>query len=238
MVPRSWLAARDLMKKARFKDEGKPIAVETRLVISRKSPTGKWDSDDCVYAVRYHSTEVVRFYPNGDIGVDLNDWDTKTTKQRIRDCTDASIWSRKGESMLAAWTGGSMLVIPMDISKEYILQPDAKVRLPNGIVVDRSAVRCPPSRSASKTRDRVKNPVAGEVLISPEGKHYIVFNPSRSRYGLEPSTAKVIKRYLGDFDFNRDYVFVDDETIEITELFALTMSDWTSGSRFVRSFDN
>lgn len=238
MTPRSWLAARDLMKTARDKTEGKPIAVETRLVISRKSPTSEWDSDDCVYAVRYHSTEVVRFYPNGDIGVDPNDWDTKTTKQRIRDYTDAAVWSRKGESMLAAWAGRNLLVIPMDISKEYILQPDAKVRLPNGIVVDRSAVRCPPARSAAKTRDRVKNPVAGEVLTSPEGKHYIVFNPQKVLYGQALPAAKVLRHYLGDFDFDRDYVFVGDEAIEITELFALTMGDWTSGSRFVRSFDN
>ena len=238
MAIRTWLAAHDFIKKARDKSEGRPIGRETRLVISRRSPSTDWRSDKCVYAVRYHSTEVVRFYPNGEVGVDMNDWDTKTTKQRVKEHTDAVVWSRAGGSMLAVWSSLIQVIIPMDVSKEYILCPNGKVRLPNGIEVDKSAIRCPASRSTSKTRDKVKNPVAGEVLISPEGKHYIVFPQPKTGPMSEFARGKVIKPYLGDFDFDRDFVFVGDETTEITELFALTMIDWTSGSRFVRPFDN
>jgi hypothetical protein len=33
-------------------------------------------------------------------------------------------------------------------------------------------------------------------------------------------------------------VFLGESIIVINELFLLSMTDWTSGSRFVRSFDN
>lgn len=235
----TWLRAHDEFKKARDKEEGRPVSRGTRLVISRDSPEKDWKSDRCVYAIRYHYSEVVKFYPNGEVGVSMCDWDTKTTKERIKDHSDCAVWTSKGITILARHLGlqQGFLSFPIDTSKEYVLLRNGHVRLPSGEVVDRGAVRCPAPRAASKTRDRVKNPVAGEVLVSPEGVPYIVFAPSKgAMHSINP--LKTLKRYLGDYCYDRDFVFVDDEAIEMNELFTLSMLDWTSGSRFVRSFDN
>jgi hypothetical protein len=67
---RDWLSARDTLSTARNKDNGKPVGVETRLVVSRTSP-GKFNTDEAVYAVRYWYTEIVRYYPNGLIGINI-----------------------------------------------------------------------------------------------------------------------------------------------------------------------
>ncbi len=39
--------------------------------------------NDGYIALKYHSTEVVKFYPNGDIVLDNGGWYTSTTKERI-----------------------------------------------------------------------------------------------------------------------------------------------------------
>ena len=225
----TWLAARDAMKAARNKYNGKPVAVETRVVVSRKS-TADWDSDECVYAIRYHSTEVVRFYPNGDVGINPGDWTSKTTKARIRDHANAALWSTDGIDILAWYPRGGFATIPVDVSKEYIIQPNGSLRLPDGGVLTRGTIRVAQPRPASPKRDRVMNPAKGEVLVNPEGKHFIMARRPDGQLGLV--------EYLGDYSFDRDYVFPGDAFLPMTELFSMTLGEWTSGCRFVRSFDN
>ena len=40
-----------------------------------------------IYGVRYHSTYVVRYFPNGRIGLDSGGWQTVTTAQRLNACS-------------------------------------------------------------------------------------------------------------------------------------------------------
>jgi len=226
----SWLSAHDAVAAARNKHEGKPIGVETRVVVSRKSPTRDWKSEECVFAVRYHSTEVVRYYPNGDVGINPGDWTSKTTKARIRDHASASLWSSDGMDVLAWYPMGRFASIPIDVSKEYIIQRDGRLRLPDGSVLTQGTVRIRQPRHASPKRNLVMNPAVGEVLIDPNGKHFLMARLPEGKTGLI--------EYLGDYVFDRDYVFLGETVHHMTELFSLTLGEWTSGSRFVRSFDN
>lgn len=44
-----------------------------------------------VYAVRYHYTDIVTFYPNGDIVADNGGWGSPTTRNRLNKFTPAGI---------------------------------------------------------------------------------------------------------------------------------------------------
>lgn len=227
----TWRGARDALKKARNKREGKPIGVETRVVVSCNSPTRDWWADDCVYAVQYHSSQIVHFYPNGDVGISPNDWNSKTTKARIRVHSPASLWAHKGTNLLA-WDPrgpGLMGSIPINISKEYIVRADGSLLLPNGGSIDSGAIRCPQPRHASATRNRTMHPIPGEVLINPEGDAYIL---------LRQGDRRGLIQYLGDYDFDTDYIFAKGKYMPMTELFCLTLGEWTCGKRFVRAFDS
>ena len=59
-----------------------------------------------IYGVRYHSTYVVRYFPNGRIGLDSGGWQTVTTAQRLNACSPFSVsfsetyggvWSPNGD---------------------------------------------------------------------------------------------------------------------------------------------
>ena len=238
----NWLGARDFYRKCRSKDEGRPTGSRgTRVVVSRQSPSSNWKADDCVYAIKYHYSEVVRYYPNGDVGIDMCDWDSVTTKARIRQHSNANVGSYKG-TMHLHWSGPEGgLSIPIRTDREYILLRDGGVRLPDGKEVKDGVTRCAAPTRASKTRNKLTNPVPGEVLVNADGDAYLLFSAPQSRYPLNhrtPIGVKTLRRYLGDYELDRDYVFLGESIIVINELFLLSMTDWTSGSRFIRSFDN
>ena len=233
---RSWLAAHDYIKQARVKHEGRPLGRETRLVISRGSPCRYEASEASVYAVRYHSSEVVRFYPGGNVGIDLNGWSSKTTKVRVRDHTlGSSIWSSCGELMLT-WRGAlegadHVFVIPIDQDMEYILTPRRSVIMPNGFEMSGRTARVAQPRSETFPLKRVSDPPRGGVVVSPKGVPYLV-DKSRS------TGNAILMEYLGDFADARTWAFLGNKTIEMTNLFCMTMADWSPGKRFVRSFDS
>jgi hypothetical protein len=52
--------------------------------------------DGHTIAVRYHSTDVVTFRPDGTIVLDSGGYQTVTTKQRINNYTRAHVWQDKG----------------------------------------------------------------------------------------------------------------------------------------------
>lgn len=227
---RNWLSAHDYFKKARDRYEGRPLGVETRLVISRKS-----SGDEATYAIRYHSTEIVRFYPDGNVGIQLNGWDSKTTKKRVREHSSASVWSRRGETLLA-WGYSPMSTLPIDSEKEYLLTPRGTMIVPSGVELSGSVTRIRRPKRETIQQSEVSRPPHGSVLVSPEGKHFVC--EKRISRGADEGGSMVLHEYLGDYDFDRNYVFLGDRKIEVNDLFALTMADWTPGSRFIRSFDN
>jgi hypothetical protein len=60
----------------------------------------------------------------------------------------------------------------------------------------------------------------------------------RSTRGAAVGGEVHLREYLGDYDFDRNYVFAGQRKFQVDPLFALTMADWTPGKRFIRSFDN
>lgn len=227
---RTWLAAHDYFKKARDKYEGRPLGVETRLVISRKSR-----GDEATYAIRYHSTEIVRFYPDGNVGIQLNGWDSKTTKKRVREYSNASVWTTRGETLLAVGYS-PMKVIPIDSEKEYLLTPRGTIILPSGVELSDTVERIRQPKRETITKREVNRPPHGNVIVSPEGVKFIC--EKRTTRSSPPGGSLTLREYLGDYDYDRNYVFLGDRKIEVNDLFALTMADWTPSSRFIRSFDN
>ena len=227
---RNWLSAHDHFKKARDRYEGRPLGVETRLVISRKSM-----GDEPTYAIRYHSTEIVRFYPDGNVGIQLNGWDSKTTKARVREYSPGSIWTSRGETLLA-WGYSPMSTLPIDSEKEYLLTPRGTVLLPTGAEVVDTVMRVRQPRREAITQREVSRPTNGSVIVSPEGVRFVCIK--RTSQDADVGGDVHLQEYLGDYDFDRNYVFAGRRKIQVDHLFALTMADWTPGSRFIRSFDN
>tara|TARA_Y100000310_G_scaffold104459_1_gene102766 strand:- start:2042 stop:2803 length:762 start_codon:yes stop_codon:yes gene_type:complete len=96
-----WLWAHDLFKRARDKSRGKPLMgnQSTYIVVSRTSPV-LFGEDGCVFALKLHGTEIIRYYPNNCVAVSLAGWNTITTKQRVRAYSPLNIGSR-GDQVMA-----------------------------------------------------------------------------------------------------------------------------------------
>jgi len=232
----SWLSAHDFIGKARKLEEGRPLGKETRLVVSRKSAT-RYRTDETVYAVRYHYTEVVRFYPNGNVGVDLDGWESKTTKQRVSDFTNMSIYSADGAVGIAWMRQGQYHYLPINSSKEYVRTPDGTMITPEGHRLESGVEYAPRPQKVSATRNRLTTPIAGEVLTDPDGNHFLVRKTSPRRGHVE-RTRLTLQQYFGDYALDDNYAFLGEKTMPLNELMALTLTDWASTSRFIRSFDN
>ena len=227
---RSWLNAVDAMKSARNKDNGKPLGVQTRLVVSRNSPK-PFGHDETVYAVQYWYTEVIRFYPSGLIGVNLDDHDSKTTKMRVREFSGVSIWGRKGTTFIVPF-GHHDITAPMDTTKEYFV--DAKNRTlisPDGFVYDKSLELVALPKPLPKSRNPAANPLLGDVLVNSAGEHYIVAKKRQFR------TSEVeLRRYYGDDPIDRRYCHLDSGAgLDISPMFLLASEhSWKPAERFER----
>lgn len=79
--------AADLLRSARNQGDGKPIDNNTRLF---------WRDDEAI-ALRLHNTDILTFYPNGDVRFNSGGWKTVTTKSRLNEYGPARIWSDRGE---------------------------------------------------------------------------------------------------------------------------------------------
>ena len=80
-----WTYARCVfaLASARSESSGKPIASNTRVM-----------PGDGYLAIRFHNTEIVRFYPDGSIAV-CTFWNTKTTHERIYTYTGKWVRNQK-----------------------------------------------------------------------------------------------------------------------------------------------
>lgn len=52
--------------------------------------------DDGSYGIKLHATEIITFYPNGDVKLNSGGWRTPTTKARMNDLSGACIFQHKG----------------------------------------------------------------------------------------------------------------------------------------------
>jgi hypothetical protein len=74
-----------LFATAKNKNQGKPIARNTRLVCHRD-----------YYAIKLHATEVVKIYRNGVYSLHTEGWRTATTKDRMNQFSPARVRQCKG----------------------------------------------------------------------------------------------------------------------------------------------
>jgi hypothetical protein len=226
----NWLAAHDAFKRARNKYQGRLISKETRVVLSRVSPE-PFNSDRAVYAIQYWATEIVRFYPNGDIEVCLQGHESKTTKVRAEQHAGVRIWGTKGMHYLVPNMGQSSLVIPADLEKSYIIDTKSgTVRHPDGAVYDKDMMLGRKPKPLPKSRNPAKDPKVGDVLVNKSGEKWLILPMSRAEQDLE------MVRYFGDDSFEPSCSHVDRSTAtKITPLFLLASTDeWKGGERFVR----
>lgn len=73
--------AKDLFKKVRNVEAGKPLQNHTRL--HKFAYCGKHWSPDSVFAVRYHNTNVVMYYADGVVELNSGGYRTPSTRDRI-----------------------------------------------------------------------------------------------------------------------------------------------------------
>lgn len=220
---RSWLTASDLAKKARDKDHGYCLDGSTRVRLSHDKhgfrPDGKVAPDNAIYALVHFHTEVIYYYPNGDIGINLHGWDSHTTKQRIADHTSARISTNKGKVGLYFRN----LRVPIDASEEYIIR-DRSLIDPTGVEISMTCKTALPRRP-SKSRKPLAKPCIGDLLRSPDGTHWLVARDDRSG-------ALRLNEYLGDLPGYRAFSVVTGQVIDLNPLFLLTTDGWSPVERF------
>ena len=220
---RTWTKAHELAKKARDKGYGFVVDGSTRVRVSHDKHGYRGHetvpADQAIYAVVHFSTEVLYFYPNGDIGVNLHGWDTITTKRRVDQHSPMRVGSYRGATHLFA--GG--ISLPMETSQEYILTRSGTVVDPSGAAVSHTLHTCRP-RKLPKGRNPVTKPLIGDLLRAPDGTCWIV---GQSRLG----DVNLFK-FCGDLPGHRAWSVVTADTIQLTSLFILTMDGWTAVERF------
>lgn len=221
----NWLTANDKFKRCRNKYEGARVAVNTRIKQVGSDPGGA-----SILAMSYCGTELVRWYPDGRIQVRTDGWNTVTTKRRVFEYSGVTCASTRGHhSFVNVRNDRLHLAEIVDDGEWKTLHRNSNGQTywvgANGQPVE-GVVRVAANKARSKKRNPFTKLCAGDVLISPEGKHYFTLRAHRS------SPMKLV-RYFGDPAENRARLSYDDE-IEVNELFALAMQagGWTAGSRF------
>jgi hypothetical protein len=221
---RDWSSAKAVARAARDKDYGGVLDRSTRVRISRDKHgyyNRDVDPEKAVYAIVHFSTEVIYFYPDGRVGINLHGWNTVTTKRRVHEYTAARVGSHRNVTHLHTY-GASR---PIDPEEEYIIDRSG-ITDPSGFTVkETTIVRAP--RPLPKTRNTLRLPKIGDVFRSPEGVFWVVAPVSRYSRGLG------LVEYLGDLRVNRAHAITRGAILDLTPLLQLTMLDWTAAERFV-----
>jgi hypothetical protein len=199
----TWLWGRDMIRRARDKDYGKPVGCNTLLKVSRVSPTREWESDEVVYAIEFHSTEVVRYYPNGVVSAGFNGWPTITTKRRISDYSPFAI-STDQDQVIAhcgRWSSG----------QKWIGGDYTWFFWKDGHLIFQDGSRMPDLRGARiklkvpDRRDTVTKTLEGDAF--KEGNRYWVAAQRKERYG---DRLLRLYPYYGDHPENRALFITDN----------------------------
>ena len=215
-------------KRARNMDNGAPLAVRTRLVVARRSPADH-KQPECVYAVEYCGSEIVRYHPNGIVEVNCHGWESKTTKQRIREHSDVLVFSSRGDVTMIPFGWGTM-EIPIRTDRSYFVDRGSRtVCGPDGEVYDKVVVKIGAFRPLPKVRRPEKTMFHQDILTDEAGCDWMVVGKGQER---------VLVRYYGDDPINRAYVHLGKERQPINDLFLLaTDQRYTAKERYVRQFE-
>jgi len=222
-IVQDWSSAKQAARAARDKDYGYILDHATRVRVSKDKHGWRPDVDpgQAVYAIVHFSTEVVYFYPDGRVGINLHGWNTITTKRRVAQYTTARIGSSRGGTHIHTY-GASR---PIDPEEEYIISSNGITDTRGLTVKETTVVRYP--RPLPKTRNTLHRPKVGDAFQSPDGTFWVI--APASRYSGELG----IVEYLGDLRVNRAHAVTRGVVTTLTPLFQMTMLDWKPAERFL-----
>jgi hypothetical protein len=165
----TYFGATQELAKARDKHEGRSAGmINTKIKVSRVSPTAKWNDPDVVLALVFHSTEVVRWYPDGRTGISLGGWDTITTKRRLREYgPGVGIGTHRGST--CAWQNDSIWPGTPD---DWFYTKNGNLCFENGERVPK-ATPVVKARPIPKSRDTLTHVLAGDAFRSPSGSTWV-----------------------------------------------------------------
>jgi hypothetical protein len=214
--------------KAKNMANGTPLSVRTRLVVSRDSKA-KHKEPGCIYAVEYCFSEVVRYHPSGLVEINCHGWESKTTKQRIREHSDALVFSSRGDVTMIPFGWGTM-EIPIRTDRSYFVDRGSRtVYGPDGEVYDKKVSKVGAFKPLPMTRRPERTMFARDVLTDRNGQDWMVLGVGGDRE-LVP--------YYGDDPNNRSYAHLGTESRPINDLFLLSMGgQYTAKERYVRRFE-
>lgn len=215
--------------RAKNMDNGAPLGVRTRLVVSRISPA-KHKEPGCIYGVEYCYSEIVKYHPSGIVEINCHGWESKTTKQRIREHSDVLVFSSRGDVTMIPFGWGTM-EIPIRTDHSYFIDRGARlVYGPAGEVYDKKVVKVGAFKPLPKVRQPEKTMYRRDVLTDTSGADWMVRTDDRGQ--------KVLVRYYGDDPNNRAYAHLGEEQQPVNDLFILSMGDrYTAKERYVRQFE-
>ena len=220
----SWLNCRGAIWKARSKHEGRKIMGNTYLRVSRISPTSDWDKDGVVYALVYHYTEIIHWYPDGRQSFSVNGWNTITTKTRIRKWSRGSIGANRGE--ISGHAGGRAW--PGNEKTWFFTNQEGVLCFEDGSKMP--STRCARiAKPIPKRRDTLSDPLPGDAFSSGDGKFWICLEHAKG-------CARFLSSYLGDHPDNPRNIVrdtdVDDVGLSQLELLSRSGGDWKAVPRF------
>ncbi len=180
VLPRGFIAARELFRTARFPDNGKPLAKNRRLVARNDRGEG--------YGIRYHRTVVVTFYADSMLQVHVDGYTTMSTTQVVNEVLDYS-YEKVGQYLCLTDNRRGHPEVVYSLQPSLLFTPDAKVLVPerptamwDGRAQEWDAttgkwykmhvlVRAPVMRPLSKSRDFRYQPIAGDVFVYKEASY-------------------------------------------------------------------
>ena len=215
----SWLKANDAFKRCRKKENG--------ALVAKHSYIKKWGTDvdgEPIYCGTYCGTTLVKWYASGRVDVTSKGWDTVTTKKRMYQFAKVSMEKLKGHTIIRDTSGysrtavvdnGGWFTLRMDLN-DCGLRPEGGVITP-GVI---TGMRKP----STAKRNPLSKLCRGDVLISPEGQHYIA----------DKGRNMMLVPYFGDPAPGLVRVSWEGGEIEVNALMdlALRSGGWKAGKRF------
>lgn len=214
---------KDLMLTCRSAQNGKPINHKRtrRLHLSLEG--------NGVYELRYHKTNVVKWYPDGRIKASLNGWDTVSTRECIKESCPISVYKNKdvifGSAGGRSWPGDE---------HTWFYAKGGYLCFEDGTEIPKSYFVHVP-RPVPKKRSTLNDTKDGDVLRSPSGVFYICWVARDGEGVLVP--------YHGDHPLCRKLAVSDSEhpIIDLCndlESLARAGEGWTPAERFIWTREN
>ena len=215
----SWLKANDVFRRCRDKYDGAAVAKNSRIKL--------WGTDangENIYCGTYCGTALVKWYPSGRVDVTTSGWDTLTTKRRLYQFARVSVETIKGHRIIRDTSCGSRTAV-VDNDAWFTLrmsESDCGLRPVDGVVTPGVITKM--RKPSTSKRNPLSKLCRGDVLVSPEGKHFIA----------DVGTKTYLVPYFGDPAPGLVRVSWEGEEMEVSPMLelALRSGGWKAGKRF------